>query len=91
MIIKEEVKKVIHVIHNSTIEMMETIENLKKEEWSDNTRVSVVGISLFKKTIDDVEGFQKKYPNVTIHEDRPGYLSMGKFVYYTTHERDFFV
>ncbi|MEB2276982.1 hypothetical protein LAV82_23470 [Bacillus sp. ILBB4] len=90
MIIKEDVKKIIHVIHNSKTEMIEAIETLKEEEWSDNTRVSVVGIPLFKKTIDNVEDFQKKHPDVTIHEDRPGYLSMGKFVYYTTHERSFF-
>ena len=87
-IVQKRLVEVIEVFHNSAEEMHENIKKLKEEGWSGNTRISVAGLSLVRLTINDVEAFKKAYPDVTIHEDEPGFLSDGTYVYFTIHERE---
>jgi hypothetical protein len=89
MLIFEHTKKeVIHVFHNSEEEMHKNIQKLKEEGWSDNVRMSITGVPLFRMHILDEDEFKQKYPNVSVHTDEKSPSTFGgKYVYYTTHER----
>jgi hypothetical protein len=89
MLIFEHTKKeVIHVFHNNEEEMHKNIQKLKEEGWSDNVRMSITGVPLFRMHILDEDEFKQKYPNVSVHTDEKSPSLFGeKYVYYTTHER----
>jgi hypothetical protein len=89
-IAKKRLMEVIEVFHNSAEEMRETVQKLQAEGWSGNTRLSVAGVPLSRLRLDRdrVEIFKRRYPDVTIHEDKPGLLSDGVYVYFTIHERE---
>lgn len=79
----------IHVLHNNFDEMSSNLDQLRKEGWSDNTRISFTGAPLVRKRISDVEDFKKSHPGVTIHKDESWFPSPhGHYVLYTTHTRE---
>ncbi|EUJ23496.1 hypothetical protein MFLO_15890 [Listeria floridensis FSL S10-1187] len=81
----------IRVYHNSLEEMRATINELIEQGYSENTRVSVSGLALYKERglrDFEIEVLKEKHPDLIIHQDKEGWLSDGYFIYCTEHERE---
>lgn len=90
MHIQKKTKEVIRVIHNTEEDFYKNVENLIAEGWSENTRVSGVGISLITQPIyeEDIERFNRDYPEVTVYRpNKNSWLRSEPYYYLTQHER----
>ncbi|QEG04238.1 hypothetical protein [Bacillus phage BC-T25] len=88
-IVKREAKEFLEVYHNSEEEMAASMEKLKAEGWSRNTRTFPT-ISLPDDEYEsDKEWYDRNCPGLVRHppEESRGYHT-EPFVYYSEHERD---
>lgn len=90
IITAKETKETIQVLHNNREEMLQTVEKLKADGWSDNTKISMSGESLFKSSVsnEDIAFILQNYPDVKIHyPSKDDFLYNSPYVLITKHER----